>query len=224
MDINNIYSFLNRLAANNNREWFMAHKDEYDYAKNLFDIFTASLIDRISIFDSNVKGMQPSQCTYRIYRDVRFSEDKTPYKTHMGAYINPHGKKATHCGYYIHLQPDNSMLCIGSICWPTNILKAVRQSIVDNIDEYIGIVENQEFKKYYPIIGDSRLMTSPKGFSKDYKYIEYIKPKDYSCAYKVPDKFFTENQETLMDRIEDTLSVAKPFVNFINLAIDEFNE
>ncbi len=224
MDIRNIYSFLNELSANNNREWFGDHKDEYEKVKADFDILTAAFIDRISKIEPSAKGMQPSQCTYRIYRDTRFSADKTPYKTHMGAYVNPHGKKATHCGYYLHIEPSNSMLCVGSICWPSNILKAVRQSVVDNIDEYIGIVDNPEFKKYFPVIGDSRLVTAPKGFPKDYKYIAYIKPKDFSCNHAVSDSFFIDNQETLMDRIENIFTVAKPFVDFTNFTIDDFEE
>lgn len=217
-----IYCFLKNIAANNNREWFNAHKDEYEIAKAEFDLLTTALIERISTFEEDVKGMQPSQCTYRIYRDLRFSQDKSPYKTHMGAYINSKGKKSTHCGYYLHIEPGNSMLCAGSICWPSKILKALRESIVDNIDEYIGIVENPEFKKVFPIVGDDWLKTAPAGFPKDYKYIKYLLPKDFGLNHPVSDSFFLENIDTLMDRVEAIFRIAKPFADFTNFTIDDF--
>lgn len=224
MDIAYVINFLKELAANNNREWFTANKDKYEKAKDEFDILTTALIETISTFEPGVKGMQPSQCTYRIYRDIRFSSDKTPYKTYMGAYVNPRGKKSNHCGYYLHLEPGRCMLCAGSICWPTKLLKDVRQAIFDNIDEYIEIVENPEFKKYYPVVGDERLLSAPKGFDKNWEHIDYLKPKDYSINCNLPDSFFTEDIDTLMKRVGHIFEVAKPFADFTNYTIDEFEE
>ena len=147
MNIPVIFQFLKDLSANNNREWFNEHKAEYETARAEFDNFLATVIARISLFDETIRGIQPKDCTYRIYRDTRFSADKTPYKIHFGGYINAKGKKSDHCGYYVHLQPDGSMLAGGSLCLPPNILKAVRQSIYDNIEEFVAIVEDPEFKK-----------------------------------------------------------------------------
>lgn len=222
MNIKRIFSFLQELSRNNNREWFNDNREEYEAVKIEFDIFTGSLIERLGTFEDGIKGMQPSQCTYRIYRDTRFSADKTPYKTHIGAYVNSHGKKSTHCGYYVHIEPGNCMICVGSICWPSNILKALRKDIVENIDEYRSIVDNSEFKRYFPQIGEERLKTAPRDFPKDYEYIDYIKPKDFSCSYRVDDSFFLDNSETLMDRIEAVFKVAKPFVDFTNCTIDDY--
>ena len=164
MNIPVIFQFLKDLSANNNREWFNEHKAEYETARAEFDNFLATVIARISLFDETIRGIQPKDCTYRIYRDTRFSADKTPYKIHFGGYINAKGKKSDHCGYYVHLQPDGSMLAGGSLCLPPNILKAVRQSIYDNIEEFVAIVEDPEFKKYFPVIGEDFLKTAPKGF------------------------------------------------------------
>ena len=161
MNIPVIFQFLKDLSANNNREWFNEHKAEYETARAEFDNFLATVIARISLFDETIRGIQPKDCTYRIYRDTRFSADKTPYKIHFGGYINAKGKKSDHCGYYVHLQPDGSMLAGGSLCLPTNILKAVRQSIYDNIEEFVAIVEDPEFKKYFPVIGEDFLKTAP---------------------------------------------------------------
>ena len=130
-----IFDFLKELSVNNNREWFNNHREDYDKARIEFENLLSLVISRISLFDESVKNIPPKDCTYRIYRDTRFTLDKTPYKTHFGGYINSRGKKSDHCGYYIHLEPGNSFLAGGSYCLPPKVLKAVRQSIFDNIDE-----------------------------------------------------------------------------------------
>ena len=158
--------------------------------------------------------------TYRIYRDTRFSLDKTPYKTHFGGYINSRGKKSDHCGYYIHLEPGNSFLAGGSYCLPPKVLKAVRQSIFDNIDEYRGIVEDPNFKKYFPIVGDDFLKTAPKGFPKDFKYIDYLKCREYTCIYKVPNAFFSSSD--FLQQTESIFIQFKRFADFLNYTIDDF--
>lgn len=213
-------SVLKDLSANNNREWFNEHKAEYEIARAEFDNFLATVIARISLFDETIRGIQPKDCTYRIYRDTRFSTDKTPYKIHFGGYINAKGKKSDHCGYYVHLQPDGSMLAGGSLCLPSNILKAVRQSIYDNIEEFVTIVEDPEFKQYFPVIGEDFLKTAPKGFPKDFKYIDYLKCKEYVCSYNVPDNFFT--QPDVLEQIDKVFRQFKRFADFINYTIDDF--
>lgn len=110
MNIPGILDFLKQLAANNDRQWFLEHKTEYQHVQQSFEELLAVVIARISVFDESVSHVQPKDCTYRIYRDVRFSSDKSPYKSHIGGYINAKGKKSNHCGYYIHLEPDNCML------------------------------------------------------------------------------------------------------------------
>ena len=182
MDVSVIFQFLKDLAANNNREWFQGHKDEYLKAQKEFEELLTAIIARISLFDESIVGIQAKDCTYRIYRDTRFSSDKTPYKIHLGGYINARGKKSEHCGYYVHIEPDNCMLAGGSWCLEPKVLKAVRQSVYDNIDEYREIVEDPAFKQYFPVIGENHLKTAPKGFPKDFEYIDYLKCKDYNWA------------------------------------------
>ena len=109
MDIPVIFRYLKDLAANNNRDWFNAHRDAYESARSEFENLLTAVIARISTFDETIRGIEAKDCTYRIYRDTRFSQDKTPYKIHMGGYINAKGKKSDHCGYYIHLQPGNCL-------------------------------------------------------------------------------------------------------------------
>ena len=215
-----IFRFLKDLTANNNREWFNEHREEYETARLEFENFLSTVIARISLFDESIRGIQPKECTYRIYRDTRFSSDKTPYKNHFGGYINAKGKKSYHSGYYIHIQPEGCMLAGGSLCLPSNILKALRQSIYDNIDEYRSIVEDPEFQQFFPIVGEDFLKTAPKGFPKDFKYIDYLKAYEFTCAYSVPDSFFLTPD--ILDKIEEVFRQFKRFADFTNFTIDDF--
>jgi len=220
MNIPVIFQFLKELSLNNNREWFNDHKDDYMKAQTEFENLLTAIIQRISLFDDEIVGIQAKDCTYRIYRDVRFSQDKSPYKLHFGGYINGKGKKSEHCGYYVHLQLGYCMLAGGSLCPPPNILKALRQSVYDNIDEYRSIVEDPAFNKYFPVIGENFLKTAPKGFPKDFKYIDYLKPKEFICSYQVPDEFFLD--EKMLDNVADAFKQLKRFSDFTNYTIDEF--
>jgi len=220
MNISGIFRFLEELAANNNREWFTQNKNKYEQASLEFEKLVSAIISHIALFDESIRGVQVKDCTYRIYRDIRFSSDKTPYKTHFGAYINAKGKKSEHCGYYVHIQPGNCLLAGGSICLPPQLVKAIREAIYNNIEEYISIVEDPEFKKYFPVIGDNFLKTAPKGFPKDFKYIDYLKCKEYVCTCYVADSFFTSPD--VLEQIDDIFRQLKRFADFANYTIDEF--
>ena len=220
MNTSIIFRFLKELSENNNRVWFNEHRETYTQAQLEFEKFLTAIIDRISLFDETIRGTVARDCTYRIYRDTRFSSDKTPYKTHFGGYINAKGKKSNHCGYYVHLEPGGSLLAGGSLCLPSNVLKAVRQSIYDNIDEYRSIVEDPAFKQYFPIVGENFLKTAPKGFPKDFKYIDYLKCKEFICSYQVPDSFFVASD--FLDRTEEVFRQFKRFSDFLNDTIDDF--
>ena len=219
MDVSVIFQFLKNLATNNNREWFQEHKDEYLKAQKEFEELLTAIIARISLFDESIVGIQAKDCTYRIYRDTRFSSDKTPYKIHLGGYINARGKKSEHCGYYVHIEHDNCMLAGGSWCLESKVLKAVRQSIVDEVDEFRSIVEAADFKAAFPVIGETHLKTLPKGFPKDFPYPDYLRPKDYSVCHTVPDDFFRD--ENWLDRTAEIFELMKPFNDFVNYTIDE---
>ncbi len=220
MNIPTIFQFLKELSVNNNREWFNEHKDDYLKAQFEFENLLTVIINQIALFDEDIKGVQAKDCTYRIYRDTRFSPDKTPYKIHFGGYINAKGKKSEHCGYYVHLQLGNCLLAGGSLCPPPNILKALRQSVYDNIDEYLSIVEDPAFKKHFPVIGENFLKTAPKGFPKDFKYIDYLKCKEFICSCQVPDEFFLD--KNMLANVSDIFMQLKRFSDFTNYTIDEF--
>lgn len=216
----NVYKFLKELRANNDREWFNAHKEWYLEVKGEIDLFAAQLIARISEFDPEALSLTPDQCTYRIYRDTRFSHDKTPYKNHIGVVVCPGGtKKSYRCCYYVHFEPGNSFIGGGCWCPPAPLLKEIRQSIYDNIDEYLGIVDAPQFKQLYGFPGHDMLKTAPKGFPKDWPYMEYIKPKEYTVQKAFDDKYFCASD--IVERIGADFQVLKPYNDFINFIFEE---
>ncbi|MDR0976245.1 MAG: DUF2461 domain-containing protein [Prevotellaceae bacterium] len=219
MNIPVIFQFLNGIAANNNREWFLAHKALYEAARGEFETLLAAVINRISLFDESIRGIQPKDCTYRIYRDVRFSYDKSPYKNHLGGYINARGKKSPHSGYYLHIEPGNCLLAGGSYDLPPKIFKAVRQAVYENMDEFRSIVEDPAFKQYFPVVGEDFLKTMPKGYPKDYPYGQYLKCRVYTCYGALSDDFFT--RPDFLDYTADAFAQLKRFNDFLNYTIDE---
>lgn len=214
-----IFDFLRDITVHNDRAWFAENKARYEEARAVFEDMVQQVINRIATFDGTVSHLQVKDCTYRFYRDTRFSEDKSPYKRHLGAYINARGKKSWHGGYYFHLEPDGCMLAGGSYCLPSPILKAVRESVMDEIGEFRRIVEAEDFRLAFPLIGETRLKTLPKGFPKDFPYPEYLQPKDYSVAQRVPDDFF--RSEDWLGHTVDKFRLMKPFLDFVNRAIDD---
>lgn len=216
-----LYSFLRELKLNNNRDWFNANKERYLHAKSEAERLTQDLINAVATVDPEAARLTPADCTYRIYRDTRFSPDKTPYKTHIGIFINPPGgKKALTGGYYFHLEPDNSLIAAGNICHPAPILKALRQAVFDEIDEYRSIVEDPAFLLHFSEIGENPLKTVPKGFPKDWPFLEYIKPRDFTVAGALPDSTLCRRDaaEALLPAIRQ----AARFNRFINFTIEDF--
>ena len=179
-------------------------------------------------------------CTYRFYRDTRFSLDKSPYKNHLGAYINAKGKKALRGGYYLHLEPDHCLLAVGNYWLPTNILTSCRNEMMGNTEEWLRCVESEDFLKYYgsddsgsfkePTNVDSwdqpqgfgltKLKTCPSGFPKDWPYVKYLRLKDYCCWHAVSNSFF--EGDSWLDEMEHMFRAAKPMMDFMNSVIDDY--
>ena len=231
MDAKRILQFLKDISANNNRQWFAEHKDEYTAVRTDFENGVAQAITRIAAFDPSVAHITVKDATYRFYRDTRFSADKSPYKRHLGAYIAAHGRKALHGGYYIHLEPGHCLVSCGNYWLPTNILTSCRNEIMGNIGEWLKCVENVAFLKMFgrPGCGDwdsasgfglEHLKTCPSGFPRDYEHIEYLRMKDFCCWKAVPDTFFEGDR--WLGEMEKILKVGKPMMDFINNVIDDY--
>lgn len=218
-----VLNFLKELTLNNNKVWFDKNKDRYLRVKENIETFTQNLLNNISEFDESAKYLGPRDCTYRIYRDTRFSQDKTPYKTHIGIFINPpYGKKSYRMGYFLHIEPGNCMIGVGNVCLPPAMITAIRKSIKDNIEEYLEIIENPEFKKIYKKIGENPVKTAPKGFSKDWEYIDLVKPKDYYSSHRLKDRDVIS--KNFLKKATEMFKTGKSFMDFINYTIDESDE
>ncbi len=217
-----IFTFLRQVAAHNDRDWFHAHQPEYKAARASFEAYVQEMILRISSFDSSVAYQSPKTSIYRFARDTRFSEDKSPYKRHFGAFVCSHGRKSYRGGYYLHLEPGNSMVAGGSWCPPAPLLKHIREAIVDDIDGFRNIVESPAFKALYPVVGEDLLKTLPKGFPKDFAFPEYLRPRLYTVWHPIPDDLVSlpDSQE----RIEEMFHVMYPFNRFLNEVFDDYEE
>lgn len=231
MHTKRIISFLKDVGRNNNRPWFQEHKDEYQAVRADFEEGVVAAIARISEFDPSVKHVTVKDAVYRFYRDTRFTTDKSPYKTHLGAYIAAHGKKALHGGYYIHVEPGHCLLAIGNYWLPTNILTSCRNEIMANTDQWLAAVRNTDFLQTFGEPGEGtwdspcgfgleRLKTAPSGFPRDYEHIAYLRMKDYCCWRAVPDSFF--NGTGWLDEMARVFKIGKPMMDFMNSVIDDY--
>lgn len=212
-----IVNFLQTLKENNNREWFNEHKAEFLAVKEEFEALTQNLIDTLGLEDELVRGLKAKDCIFRIYRDMRFSKDKSPYKTHLGAYINQGGRKGETCGYYFHLEPGATMLAGGLYAPPAPILFEVRDAIYADNEEFKSIINDDHFKSVFGTMGGEKLKKGPKGFPKDFEDIELLKHKSFLATYMVSDAELLK-----ADFIDKSLSVfktMKPFNDFFNRAI-----
>ncbi|MBR1682699.1 MAG: DUF2461 domain-containing protein [Bacteroidaceae bacterium] len=215
-----IYQFLQQIAEHNDREWFHAHQAEYKAARQSFEAYVQEMILRIAAFDPGVAYQSPKTCIYRFARDTRFSEDKSPYKRHFGAFVCSHGRKSYRGGYYLHLQPGDSMVAGGSWCPPAPLLKHIREAIVEDIDRFRDIVEEPEFKRLYPVVGTDPVKTMPKGFPRDFAYPEYLRPRLYTVWSPIPDSLVSEPDS--QDRLEHMFRTMAPFNGFLNEVFDEW--
>lgn len=215
-----IFDFLKDLSAHNERTWFQENKARYEAAHEAFEVVAADLIQRIAMFDETVAHLTVKDCTYRIYRDTRFSLDKTPYKQHFGCYVNARGKKSFHGGYYFHLEPGACMLASGHYYLPTPILKVVRQTIVEREAEFRAIVEDEEFQRLFPSVTFDPLKVLPAGLPRDFSHPEYLKCRNYCVSHTLKDSFF--RKKDWMDEVIRQLRLTKPFLDFVNETVDDY--
>lgn len=179
--------FLTDLAANNNREWFQANKRSFDAAQDNMTAFAGSLIGLIGRFDDAVADIDPKSCVFRIYRDVRFSKDKSPYKTNLGAYISPGGRKSMQPGYYFHLQPGHSFIAGGKHVPDGPETLKIRNAIAADTSGFINIVEKKGFRERFGEMRGDRLKSAPKGFDPEHKALEYLKLKEFMAFAELAD-------------------------------------
>jgi uncharacterized protein (TIGR02453 family) len=209
--------FLSDLKLHNERDWFIKNRKRYDAAKENFENFVQAIINEIADFDPILKGLEVKSCTYRINRDIRFSNDKTLYKTHLGAYIVRGGKNNGNrfAGYYIHAEPGgNSMIAGGSYMPPAPWLAAIREKIDEQGAEFIKIISNSQFTRHFGQLEGEKLKSAPKGYPRDHPYIEFLKLKSFLAAKMLSDKEITGNN--CFEQIIGASKALKPLNDFLN--------
>lgn len=196
-----VLEFLKALAANNNRDWFHQNKKWYNENKEKVQFLTDVLINEIGKFDPEVRGLRPQDCMFRIFRDVRFSKDKRPYKTNFGSFICKGGRKSMNPGYYFHLEPEGCFLAGGIYMPPSDVLRTIRTYLADHAEEFLEITKDPNFKKEFPAMYDDQLKTAPKGFPKDHPYIEILRYKSFIFSKNLNDKEVKSESyvETMVD-------------------------
>lgn len=215
-------SFLKELKRNNNKTWFDNHKAEFLSAKNDFESFVQEIIKVISAFDNDIKDLQAKNCTFRINRDIRFSKDKTPYKTNMGASFNRGGKKSIFGGYYFHLEPGGKSFVGGGLWMPDPIaLKKLRQEIDYCFPEFQKIISNPSFKKQYNNLEMNEgqmLVNVPKGYDKENPAASFLKLKSFVATKNISDTLLTNSG--LLKETAKAFEALMPLVKFMNRSLE----
>ena len=219
-----VLQFLRDLAQHNDRTWFNEHKERYLAVQQRWNEFCESLIGEIGAFDPDIARLTLRDCTYRIYRDTRFSPDKSPYKTHFGVFLAPGGKKSMHAGYYFHVgtgesneYPQGHMLAAGNYCYEPKAIQILREDISDGWESFQNEVLAVADPRFV-VDQEGALKRVPKGYAPDAPYADWMRLKSYCLVMNVDDDFIT--QPDLAKRVADLFRTTKPFNDYINRAVD----
>lgn len=213
-------SFLKKIKANNNKDWFAKNKLQYETSKNDFETFVQKLIEGIRKFDKEIPDLEAKKTIFRIYRDVRFSKNKDPYKTNMGTYICKASKQEVNstAGYYLHIEPGGkSFLAGGAYMPPSDWLNAIRSEIDYNGEVFKKIMVNKSFINTFKLEGE-KLSRPPKGYDVNHPDIDLLKHKSFIAVHSISD-----DQIQRKDFLNYCLKVFKalhPFNEFLNKAKD----
>ncbi|MFT6849881.1 MAG: hypothetical protein ACJATA_000686 [Sphingobacteriales bacterium] len=209
--------FLNDLSRNNNREWFTENKPRYVDANKDWHEFVQLVIEGMGRFDQRMIGTEAKKCTFRLFRDVRFSKDKTPYKTHFGAFVAPGGRKKPSPGYYVQVNSDKCFCGAGYWHPEKEDLASIRQEIDYNATVLESIMDAQEFKGHYDGIKGDELKLAPKGYPKDHPKIHLLKKKDFIVSSTLDPTEMTSAEA--LPKLLEKFAAAQPFIKFLNEAI-----
>ena len=219
-----IIDFLRDLSCNNNKEWFNANKLRYQQVLSLWQDFCGELIKKVGQYDPDIARLTVKDCTYRIYRDTRFSADKSPYKTHFGVFLSKGGKKSMHAGYYFHVgigmgeaYPHCPMIASGNYCFEPRVIKMIREDISFDWEVFkadVLDVADPSFK----VDMDGALKRVPKEYPADAPYADFMRLKSFSLVTYLDDDFIL--QPDLVSRVSELFKSVKPFNDYINRAVD----
>ena len=215
-------SFLKSLKKNNNKPWFDENREKYLEAKYNFEEFVASLLQKMILFDEDIKDLLPKNCTFRINRDIRFSKNKTPYKINLSASFNRGGKKSIYAGYYFHLQPGGNSFVGGGLWRPEPVeLKKLRQEIDYCFPEFKKIIHATSFKKNYGELEKDQnemLVNVPKGYDKENQAADFLRMKGFVATKNIADNDLTNPK--LANEIIQSFKALLPLIKFINRSFE----
>ena len=228
-----VLNFLTELSLHNDREWFNAHKDWYLRSYATFMEFAQEYVRRLSEIDTTLMGLDAKQCVWRIYRDIRFSHDKRPYKEYFGVFPatgvpgqpKTWGRKSMRGGYYVHIQPGQCMFAGGIWDPGKELLDALRKEIDANYEEVEDIMASPSWQKYFPQDFDpywGMLKKAPAGFDPDFKHINWLKHKTYTFSTPLTDEEVCSPD--FIEHILDIAAAAKPMNDFLNYTFEEYGE
>jgi len=213
-------SFIKDVAENNNREWFAENKHRYEESKaNVLEL-VASIIPELSKIDPLIStDLDPKKCLLRIYRDVRFSKNKDPYKNNFGMWFSSKSKGGNEPGYYLHIQPGLSFIAGGYWMPDAAHLKLIRQEIDYNIGDFKDIINNKDFKTQFKFGGGAALKKAPKGYDPADPNIEYLKLKSFEASMNLNDEEFLKPD--IVNKLVSSFSTVSPLVAFLRNAIEQ---
>ena len=216
-----IIEFLQDLSENNDRTWFEANRQRYQSVKQSMDRVAEALIAAVAEFDPAVEGVKVKDATYRIYRDTRFSKDKTPYKTWFGVYVCPRGKKSGFSGYYMHIEPEceKYMLCTGAYCPTAGEIKSVREEIMTEGENFEATIKAATG---FEVDWSSALKRMPQGWSAEDAHSEYYRLRNYILVKMVDKEFFL--RDDFIERAAKEFRLTRPFNDTLNRAIEYARE
>jgi hypothetical protein len=215
-----VLEFLKDLAQNNNKPWFDENRDKYLEAKKEIETFTIKLIQEFGESEPSIANLEAKECLFRINRDVRFSKDKSPYKTNFGISINPGGKKSDLAGYYIHIEPGKSFVGGGMWMPMPEQLGKIRQEIDYNLEQFEELIKAPAFKKQYGTLNSGKeisLVRVPKGYEADSPAAEYLKLKSFTATKPLPDNTIASKE--FIEHCTTAFKALKPLIGFLNQGI-----
>ena len=211
------FDFLDLLRDHNNREWFAEHKHLYEEAKADLFVMIAELIKEFSAIDSQYPAdIEPKKALMRIYRDVRFSKNKDPYKLNYGIAFDVKGYGPHTPSYYLHIQPGSCFFGVGFWQPESQVLKMIREEIDYNASEFVSIITAKDFTDTYKLSQEDKLKKAPKGYEIDHPQIELLKLKSMIAIYKIEDREFFE--PTIVNKLKTAFEIIQPFVLFLRKA------
>lgn len=232
--IPSLYEFLTEVGRRQDRNWFKANKQQFDDLRAQWIADIDRLILLCSEWWPEVRRQSGATSVYRIYRDTRFSPDKSPYKTYFSASVSPNGRSSENVhkpGFYIQVGPgriggatdgyeaDASGLYGGVWCPPAPVLRKLRKAIVDNIDEFEEILNEPRMKKNFPGWFGDRLKTVPKGYDRDHPQAELLRLKEYGKFMPLGKEFFSDPEWPV--RAAEYLHILYPLIRFLDYSINE---